>query len=175
MTQDYSLPYATHCNSGLTHQDVVAWMKKKSIGDIPEKGACENLLREMFIIYNFIHYRLDRPTLPDDYWLEHMNILRERLEQGLAEDRIPDNWFEDLFSNMTGSAKYESIRKPPLFEEGKEKIGEVLDRLKRIEFQSRSLSPRERNQYVKDELAKVRDWALRNAWETTSIVGFQNI
>ena len=28
---------------------------------------------------------------------------------------------------------------------------------------------------VKGELAKVRDWALQNAWETTNMIGLENV
>ena len=142
---------------------------------------CLNFLRQLTIIYHFIHYRLDRPFLEDKYWPDYLEGLKQELVGSLRRGGVPEGWLESLF--LLGGADREKIRmqsydfsRSPFFTAAKDQVAKTLERVNQIKRQAGGIDEqKDRDLFIKSELRKVRNWALQKAWEVAEILGVENL
>lgn len=149
---------------------------------IPEikDGACELFLRQLTIVYHFIHYCLDRPLLAEKEWPHLLAELQKQLLASLEADAVPAGWKRVLFPSEPRTAK-ERIRQEryasslqPLFTAAREGIRTALRKVEEIESESTQFTRSgERNSYLKKEGARICQWALQKSWEAFSLLGWQ--
>jgi len=60
-------------------------------------GSLCNFLRQLTLIYHYIHFRLDRPYLARRDWPDILENLKEELEESLRNGGVPEGWLECLF------------------------------------------------------------------------------
>ncbi len=133
----------------------------------------QNFLRQITLIYHYIHFRLDRPYLARRDWPDILENLKEELEESLTNGGVPDGWLECLF--LFGRSERQKARlqefapcRGPFFSASRQTIETVLRRLKEIEIGARQYGRRKpKEAYVAAELDGIRRWAWRNAWEVT--------
>lgn len=155
-----------------------------SLRTVPdEEGAvCEVFLRQLTVVYHFIHYRLDRPFLADREWPTLLKQLQTDLRQSLEFDAVPAEWKHALFLSEPRTAEQRqhqaryapSLR--PLFAAAREKIRATLRRLEEMESASAQFPKAgERNLYLRREAAKICQWALQKSWEVVGLLGWEKI
>ncbi len=139
-------------------------------------GVCDVFLRQLTIIYHFIHYRLDRPGLPDEEWSLILKELHKDLRESLAVDAVPADWKSALLMGEPRSAEDSEFQERyasslrPLFAESREKIEATLAKLGEIESASEEFSrPSEKNDYLRRELGRIREWAFKKSWEVFTL------
>ncbi len=143
--------------------------------------VCLEFLRQLTVIYHFIHFRLDRPFLDDSGWPACMEALKNELERSLLDDEVPPGWLESLMifrRNENEVARFNGYdySRGPLFAAGRRNIETALQKLRAIESNSGGFErQKERNQFIREELRKLSNWALGKAWEVTSILGWENL
>ncbi len=151
-------------------------------GKIPETNqeTCDLFLRQLTIIYSFIHYHLDRPFLSDREWPHLLADLKEELLTSLKEDAVPAEWKRILFSSEPRTVEQRKRQElyasslHPLFAPARKKIESALEKLKEIEAQSLQLSHSvERNIYIRNEGAKICQWAFQKSWEVFNFLGWE--
>lgn len=148
-------------------------------GATPE--VCLNFLRQLTIVYHFIHYRLDRPYLEDREWPDYMVVLKQELERSLLEEQVPEGWLQSLMLFRTDEKEVARLKRydfsrEPLFAAAKQNIKEILNRIMEIETNLLQFErQKEKNQFIKHELRKISNWALGKAWEVTGILGWENL
>ncbi len=144
---------------------------------LPETGpTCEAFLRQLSIIYHFIHYRLDRPGLPDEEWPVILKDLQNELRKSLEENAVPAAWKAALFMAEPRTADERELHERyarslrPLFAEAREKIEATLAKLDEIESASTQfVRPSDKNGYLKQELGRIEKWAFRKSWEVFTL------
>ncbi len=133
---------------------------------------CQNFLRQLTLIYHYIHFRLDRPYLAERDWPDILKNLKAELEESLTNGRVPEDWLECLF--LFGRSERQKARfqefdlcRGPLFGASRQTIKTALKRLQEIEM---GYGGRKRDAYIATELDGIRRWAWRNAWEVTRML-----
>ncbi len=149
------------------------------IPEVNEK-ACDLFLRQLTIIYSFIHYYLDRPFLSDKEWPHLLADLQEELLTSLEADAVPAEWKRILFPSEPRSAeqrkRHESYASSlrPLFATARDKIEAALKKIEEIEAESLQFTrPSERNSYLKNEGVKICQWAFQKSWEVFNFLGWE--
>lgn len=154
-------------------------MDEEKIPEINEEG-CELFLRQLNIIYHFIHYSLDRPFLAEKEWPHLVAELQKELLACLEADAVPAAWKEVFFPlepRTAGERKRQkryasSLR--PLFTAAREKIQTALKKLEEIESESMQFTrAAERNSYFKREGTRICQWALQKSWEVFTLLGWE--
>lgn len=149
------------------------------ISEINEE-ACDLFLRQLTIIYSFIHYYLDRPFLSDKEWPHLLLDLQEELLTSLETDAVPAEWKRILFPSEPRTAKQRKRQESyasslhPLFAKARDKIEVALKKIEEIEAESLQFTrPAERNSYLKSEGVKICQWAFQKSWEVFNYLGWE--
>ena len=139
-------------------------------------GSLCNFLRQLTLIYHYIHFRLDRPYLARRDWPDILENLKEELEESLRNGGVPEGWLECLF--LYGRSERQEARfqefdpsRGPFSSASRQTIDTAVKRLKEIEIGARQYSGRKQKEaYVAAELGEIHRWAWRNAWEVTRML-----
>ncbi len=142
-----------------------------------EEGVCQVFLRQLTILYHFIHYRLDRSGLPDERRPLLLKELQKELRESLETDAVPVQWKAAIFMAEPRNAEERIFLEGyasslhPLFAAAREKISSTLNQLEKIESASiHFTSAAERNSYQKREAARIRQWALQKSREVFNLL-----
>ncbi len=136
----------------------------------------QNFLRQLTLIYHYIHFRLDRPYLARRDWPDVLENLKEELGESLTNGGVPEGWLECLF--LYGRSERQKARlqefdpsRGPFFSASRQTIEMAVRRLKEIEIGARQYGGgKQKEAYVAAELDGIRRWAWRNAWEVTRML-----
>ncbi len=151
-------------------------------GKIPEvnEEACDVFLRQLTIVYSFIHYYLDRPFLSDKEWPHLLEDLQEELLTSLEADAVPAEWKRILFPSEPRTAEQRkrqelyasSLR--PLFTTARDMIAAALKKIEEVEAESLQFTrSAEKNSYLKNEGVRICQWAFQKSWEVFNFLGWE--
>ncbi len=133
-------------------------------------------LRQLFILYHLVHYRLDRPLQEEKYWPECLKLLREDLDSSLCVQKISESWLKTFLPERKSAQKratheLDTSSLQPLLAAAREEIEKVLKNLQEIASQADKFwSPYQKRRYIKSELNTLSRWALRRSWEVYKVL-----